>query len=137
MSDREIIVPASMKLIPERIGYAPAVKVGDMLFCAGQIGRTPELVVIEDPEQQFLAAWENLRIVLSAGGCTFEDVVDMTTYHVDLATHMEVFRRVKDQVFPKGLCAWTCLGVDALAHPALLLEIKCVAVQRRGIPGPG
>jgi enamine deaminase RidA (YjgF/YER057c/UK114 family) len=32
----------------------------------------------------------------------------------------------------RGQCAWTCIGVEALAHPALLLEIKCVAVQRRG-----
>ncbi|MDF2642218.1 MAG: hypothetical protein K0R45_1490 [Pseudomonas sp.] len=131
MSDRELIIPESMKLIPERVGYVPAVKVGDTLFCSGQIGRTPELVVIEDPEQQFIAAWENLRTVLEAGGCTFEDVVDMTTYHVDLAIHMSLFREVKDRYFPRALSAWTCLGVEALAHPALLLEIKCVAVQRR------
>lgn len=131
MSDRELIIPESMKLIPERAGYVPAVKVGDTLFCSGQIGRTPDLVVIEDPEQQFIAAWENLRTVLEAGGCTFEDVVDMTTYHVDLATHMSLFREVKDHYFPRALSAWTCLGVEALAHPALLLEIKCVAVQRR------
>lgn len=131
MPDREIIVPESMLLIPERIGYVPAVKVGDTLFCAGQIGRTADLVVIEDPEQQFIAAWENQRTVLEAGGCSFDDVVDMTTYHVDLATHMEVFRRVKDRYFPNSRCAWTCIGVQALAHPALLLEIKCVAVQRR------
>jgi enamine deaminase RidA (YjgF/YER057c/UK114 family) len=131
MSDREIIVPESMKLIPERIGYAPAVKVGELLFCSGQIGRTADLVVIEDPEQQFLAAWENLRAVLEAGGCTFEDVVDMTTYHVDLAKHLDLFREIKQRVFPKGLSCWTCIGVDALAHPALLLEIKCTAVQRR------
>lgn len=131
MPDREIIVPESMQLLYERIGYAPAVKVGDTLYCAGQIGRSADLVVFEDPAQQFEAAWENLRTVLQAGGCTFEDVVDLTTYHVDLARHMAIFREVKERLFPKGLCPWTCIGVDALAHPALLLEIKCVAVQRR------
>jgi len=130
MSDREIIVPDSMKLIPERIGYAPGVLVGDTLYCSGQIGRTPELVVIEDPEQQFVAAWENMRAVLEAGGCTFDDVVDMTTYHVDLATYLDLYREVKDRYFPRGLSCWTCIGVNALAHPALLLEIKCTAVRR-------
>lgn len=131
MSDRELIIPESMKLIPERAGYVPAVKVGDTLYCSGQIGRTPELVVIENPELQFVAAWENLREVLHAGGCTFEDVVEMTTYHVDLAIHMDTFREVKDRFFPKRMSAWTCIGVSALAHPHLLLEIKCVAVQRK------
>lgn len=130
MSDREIVVPEAMKLIPERVGYAPAVKVGGMLFCSGQIGRTSALEVIVDPEQQFVAAWENLRIVLAAGGCTFEDVVELITYHVDIAEHMELYRTVRDRLFPRATCTWTAIGISALAHPALLLEIKCVAVQR-------
>lgn len=130
MSDRQIIVPDTMKLLAERAGYAPAVKVGTTLYCAGQVGRTADLQVIEDPEQQFLAAWENLRQVLAAGGCGFEDVVEMTTYHINMNQHMPLFRQVKDSLFPRNTCAWTCIGVSELAKPGLLVEIKCVAVQR-------
>jgi enamine deaminase RidA (YjgF/YER057c/UK114 family) len=119
-----------MKLLAERAGYAPAVKVGNTLYCAGQVGRTPDLTVIEDPELQFLAAWENLRIVLAAGGCGFEDVVEMTTYHIEMQRYMPLFRSVKDRVFPRNTCAWTCIGVSELAKPGLLVEIKCIAVQR-------
>lgn len=67
MPDREIIIPDAMRPIVERAGYAPAVKVGDTLYCAGQVGRSPEMQVIEDPEQQFISAWGNLRQVLEAG----------------------------------------------------------------------
>lgn len=130
MTDRQIIVPDEMRLLYQQAGYAPAVKVGKTLYCAGQVGRTPDLTVIEDPQKQFLAAWDNLRLVLAAGGCSFEDVVEMTTYHVDMCHHMPMFRRVKDEVFPKGTCAWTCIGVSELARPGLLVEIKCIAVQR-------
>ncbi|MQU05013.1 RidA family protein [Pseudomonas helleri] len=130
MSDRQIIVPDTMKLLAERAGYAPAVKVGTTLYCAGQVGRTADLQVIEDPEQQFLSAWENLRQVLAAGGCSFEDVVEMTTYHIDMNQHMPLFRQVKDSLFPRNTCAWTCIGVSELAKPGLLVEIKCIAVQR-------
>lgn len=130
MSDRQIIVPDTMKLLAERAGYAPAVKVGTTLYCAGQVGRTADLQVIEDPEQQFLAAWGNLRQVLAAGGCSFEDVVEMTTYHIDMNQHMPLFRQVKDSLFPRNTCAWTCIGVSELAKPGLLVEIKCIAVQR-------
>lgn len=130
MSDRQIIVPDTMILLAERAGYAPAVKVGTTLYCAGQVGRTADLQVIEDPEQQFLAAWENLRQVLAAGGCGFEDVVEMTTYHIDMNQHMPLFRQVKDSLFPRNTCAWTCIGVSELAKPGLLVEIKCIAVQR-------
>jgi enamine deaminase RidA (YjgF/YER057c/UK114 family) len=130
MNDRQIIVPDGMQLLMERTGYAPAVKVNKTLYCAGQVGRTPNLVIIKDPREQFLAAWENLRLVLDAGGCNFEDVVEMTTYHIDLQLYMPLFRSVKDQVFPKNTCAWTCLGVSELAKPGLLVEIKCIAVSR-------
>jgi enamine deaminase RidA (YjgF/YER057c/UK114 family) len=130
MNDRQIIVPDSMKRLAERAGYAPAVKVGKTLYCAGQVGRTPDLIVIEDAEQQFLTAWENLRIVLTAGGCGFEDVVEMTTYHIEMHRYLPLFREVKDRVFPRNTCAWTCIGVSDLAVPGLLVEIKCVAVQR-------
>ncbi len=130
MNDRRVIIPDDMRLLSERAGYAPAVKVGKTLYCAGQVGRTPELTVIEDPEKQFRVAFENLRQVLAAGGCDFEDVVDMSTYHVDLQRHMPIFRAVKDEVFPRSTCAWTCIGVSELARPGLLVEIKCTAVQR-------
>jgi enamine deaminase RidA (YjgF/YER057c/UK114 family) len=130
MTDRQLIIPAPMHRIVERAGYVPAVKVGKTLYCAGQVGRTAALEVILDPEAQFVAAWQNLRLVLEEGGCTFEDVVDMTTYHVNMSEHMAVFRDVKNRLFPRGLCDWTTIGVSELAHPGLLVEIKCVAVQR-------
>jgi enamine deaminase RidA (YjgF/YER057c/UK114 family) len=129
MTERHLIIPASMKLLAARAGYAPAVRVGATVYCAGQVGRTAYLEVIADPEAQFVAAWENLRIVLAEAGCTFKDVVEMTTYHVDMHAHMPVFRRVKDALFPRGECAWTCIEVQGLAHAGLLVEIKCIAVR--------
>jgi enamine deaminase RidA (YjgF/YER057c/UK114 family) len=54
----------------------------------------------------------------------------MTTYHIDLHRYMPLFRSVKDKVFPRKTCAWTCIGVSELAKPGLLVEIKCIAVRR-------
>lgn len=130
MPDRKIIVPQSMQALAERAGYAPAVVVNGTVYCAGQVGRTADLNVIADPEQQFAAAWENLRIVLAEAGCTYDDVVEMTTYHVNMREHMNAFRSVKDRLFPRKTCPWTCVGVAELAHPGLLVEIKCIAVAR-------
>ena len=68
--DREVIIPEEMREIVARAGYAPAVKVGDTIYVVGQVGRTRDLQVIEDPREQFRAIWENLRIVLEAADCT-------------------------------------------------------------------
>ncbi|WP_348631364.1 hypothetical protein [Rhizobium sp. PP-F2F-G48] len=40
------------------------------MYVVGQVGRTRDLQVIEDPQKQFRAIWENLRIVLEAANCT-------------------------------------------------------------------
>lgn len=128
--DREVIIPEEMREIVNRAGYAPAVKVGHTIYVVGQVGRNKELEVISNPAEQFAAMWENLRIVLNAAKCTFDDVVEMTSYHVEMSKHMDVFRAVKNDVFPKGTYAWTRIGVSELAHPGLLAEVKCVAVAR-------
>ena len=129
-SDRELIIPDSMRNIVERAGYVPAVRSGNLVFCAGQIGRTSDLVIVEDPEEQFRTLWANLELVLGAAGCSFDDVVEMTSYHVNMREHMPTFVKVKDQVFPKGTSAWTCLGVSELAHDGLLAEVKVVAIAK-------
>ena len=125
--EREVIVPASMTRIFEEYGYAPALRVGETVYCAGQVGRTRDLQVIADPEAQFVACWENVRLVLEAAGCGFEDVVDLTTFHVEMLLHYDLFKQVKNRVFPRQRCPWTAIGVQSLSRRGLLLEIKCIA----------
>lgn len=126
---REPIVPASMREVVRAKGYLPALRVDDLVFVAGQVGRDAAFNVVTDPREQFSACFENLRLVLAEAGCTLDDLVDVTTYHVDLPGHWETFRAVKREWFPVGNVPWTCVGVTALAHPALLLEVKGTACR--------
>ena len=129
--DREIIVPESMRNIVSEKGYAPAVRVGNLLFVAGQVGRTADFEVIHDPTAQFEACFAHLATVLAAAGCGFDDVVDLTTFHVDMDRHRPAFYAVKNRVFPRGKCAWTAIGVESLTAPGILLEVKAIAA----VPG--
>ena len=58
MSNQKIIVPEFMELLVKRAGYIPAVMVNETVYCAGQVGRTPDFDIIEVPGNQFVAAWE-------------------------------------------------------------------------------
>jgi len=127
MDGRAVVVPAGMRRIFEEYGYAPGLRVGEFLFIAGQVGRDARLNVIAEPEAQFRACWENLRAVLAEAGGGFADVVDLVTYHVDMHAHDDVFKRVKNALFPRQTCPWTAIGVAALSRPGLLLEIKATA----------
>jgi enamine deaminase RidA (YjgF/YER057c/UK114 family) len=124
------IIPPSMQAVVKTRGYLPGLRVGDIVFLAGQVGRTADMQIVTDPRAQFEAAFENLRVVLAEAGCTFDDLVDMTTYHVDMAKHWSVFREVKNRVLPRGKFPWTAIGVSALADPAFLLEVKATACVR-------
>lgn len=122
--NRKIIVPLAMKPIVERAGYAPAVRFENLVFCAGQVGRDTNMNVINDPEKQFEACWDNLATVLSAAGCSFEDVVEMTTYHVGLQQHIHTFRKVKDRIFPAEHARGLALASLNLPIPVFLWKSK-------------
>jgi enamine deaminase RidA (YjgF/YER057c/UK114 family) len=127
LATRETIVPKGMEKIYETFHYAPGVKVDSTLYIAGQLGRDEQLRVIADKEAQFAQAFENVNKVLSAAGATFDDVVDMMTYHTDMSD-LPLFMKVKDRYFVNQLPAWTAISVPALAMPGLFAEIKCTAV---------
>ena len=127
MPTRETIIPKGMENIYEKFHYSPGVKIGNMLYIAGQVGRDENLQVIERKEAQFTQAFENVKKVLTAAGATFDDVVEMITYHTDMRD-LQLFIQVKDRYFTNQYPTWTGIGTPALAMPGLLVEIKCTAI---------
>lgn len=127
MPKRETIIPKGMENIYERFRYSPGVKIGNVLYIAGQVGRDEHLTVIEGKEAQFVQAFENVKKVLTAAGATFDDVVEMVTYHTDMRD-LQLFMQVKDRYFVNTYPTWTGIGTPALAMPGLFVEIKCTAI---------
>ncbi len=128
MPTREDITPPDMQNIRQRFGYSPGVKVGSMLYIAGQVGRDTELNVIEGKEAQFAQAFENVKKVLTEAGATFDNLVEMVTYHTDMRD-LQLFIEVKNRYLtnPDRLPTWTGIATHALAMPGLFVEIKCTA----------
>ena len=127
MPERQIIIPPGMENLYEQFHYAPAVKVGNTLYIAGQLGRDENLQVVQGTEAQFTKAFENLKTVLEAAGGTLADVVDIVSYHTDMRDIM-LFLEVKNRYFTQDYPPLTAIGVAALAMPGLLVEIKATAV---------
>ncbi len=127
MAEREIIIPEGMENLYEQFHYAPAVRVDNTLYVAGQVGRDANLQVVEGAEAQFAQAFENLKTVLAAAGATLENIVDMVTYHTDMRD-LPVFMQVKNRYLTQDYPTWTVIGTPALAMPGLLVEIKVTAV---------
>jgi len=133
MAVRKDITPKKMANIRERFRYSPGVQVGNLLHIAGQVGRDGSLNVVRDKEAQFVQAFENVGAVLQEAGASFDNVVDMVTYHTDMRD-LELFISVKDRYIKNldNLPAWTGIGTTALAMPGLFVEIKCTACLEPG-----
>ena len=125
---RDVVFPAEKQPVYEAYGYSAAVRSGGFLFVSGQVGIDDTGQAIIDPTRQFRAAFANLSAVLGAAGCGFDDVVDVTSFHVDMYTHFDAFAAAKQASFPAAPYPnWTAVGVVNLADPGLLLEIKATA----------
>lgn len=125
---RDVIFPSDKQANYEAYGYSAAVRSGGFLFISGQVGVDASGSAIKDPASQFQAAFTNLGSVLEAAGCGFDDIVDVTSFHVDMYDHFDKFADAKQSVFPSPpFPNWTAIGVVNLADPELLLEIKAIA----------
>ena len=105
MRVRKDIIPPGMEIIFERFRYAPGVLVDDSLYIAGQVGRDENLQVVSGTEAQFTQAFENVGKVLRAAGASFDDVVEMVTYHLDMRD-LALFMEVKNRYFTGRVPAW-------------------------------
>ncbi|MNR51340.1 hypothetical protein D3C85_1710020 [compost metagenome] len=56
--------------------------------------------------------------------------MELVSYHVRIDDQLTAFREIKDTFITKDFPAWTILGVESLARPNLLIEIKAVAATR-------
>ena len=89
MAKRDAIFPAGRQALYEINRYSAAIRSGDLLFVSGQVGSREDGSPEPDFAKQVQLAFDNLTAVLKAAGCTFEDVVDITSFHTDPAAQWE------------------------------------------------
>jgi enamine deaminase RidA (YjgF/YER057c/UK114 family) len=122
----DAIFPAGRQALYEINRYSAAIRTGDLLFVSGQVGSREDGSPEPDFEKQVQLAFDNLDEVLQAASCTFDDIVDVTTFHTDPETQFEVIMSVKDKMFSqKPYPNWTAVGVNWLA--GFDFEIKVIA----------
>jgi 2-iminobutanoate/2-iminopropanoate deaminase len=112
--------------------FTDAVRTGDLLFVSGVVAvdRDGRLVGGDDIVRQTRQVFENMRAVLSAAGCTFEDVVKMTIFLTDI-DERPLINPVRQEVFGTTRPASTLVEVPRLAVEGARVEIDCVAVVPR------
>ena len=125
MATKQILKPAKS---PAAVGpYHHAVRVGDLLFCAGQIPIDPATgnLIAGDIQAQTERALRNVKAILDAQKLTFANVVKNTVYMTNLADFAGM-NEVYAKYFTSDCPARSTVQVAALPKGASV-EIEAVA----------
>jgi enamine deaminase RidA (YjgF/YER057c/UK114 family) len=113
-------------------GYSHVVEAtgpGRIVYIAGQLGLKPDGQIAGDFRAQCTQAFENLKTALNSVGATWNDVVKLNNYLVDIGTNLAIYRDVRDKyVNTSQPPASTTIGVPALARPDALFESEAVVL---------
>lgn len=122
------------------LGNYPHVKrVGDFIYVSGTSSRRPDNTHVGaeqdeagtwhlDIRKQTKAVIENIGTLLASMDADLSDVIDMTTFLVDMKDfkgYNETYGTFFDHTGPTR----TTVAVHQLPHPNLLIEIKAIAYK--------
>ncbi|MEQ8034503.1 Rid family hydrolase [Xanthomonas sp. WHRI 6106] len=125
MATRDVVLPPGRHALYERHRYSPAVRTDGLLFVAGQVGSREDGSPEPDLDAEIARAFSNLDAILSAAGCTSQDVVDVTLFMVDPEVVFDAaWNRWADYWGPAPYPTVTAVGVTWLA--GFRFEIKVV-----------
>lgn len=113
--------------------YSNGVKViladATLLFISGVVAFDSGGRVVGKGElrAQIIQVMENLKAILESEGATFDDIVKITNYYIDIDQY-PIIAEVRRQYFGAWMPASTGVEVKKLIHEDLLVEIEAIAV---------
>lgn len=72
-------------------------------------------------------AFDKVGSVLEKAGLDFGAVVEMTTYHVGLKDHFDLFKSVRADYVEEPYPAWTAIEVAGFVSDGAIVEIRVIA----------
>lgn len=122
-----VVMPenAEARKFLEEWGFSDAIVTGDTVYLSGVVvGLRPGET---DLQAAYARTFEHLGATLKRAGVSWDDVVDITSYHTDLTTQMPAIVAVKNRYVKAPFPAWTAIGVSRLIPDRGLTEIKLIA----------
>lgn len=113
---------------PAAVGpYSQAIRVGNLVFTAGQIGLDPATgALATGVEEQTRQVMSNLQAVLAAAGSSLQNIIKTTIFLADLADFQTV-NAIYGSYFPHQPPARSTVQVAGLPRGARI-EIEAIAL---------
>ena len=130
--------------------YPHARRVGNLLFLSGvgprkagsgngdnvvpglELNKSGEVVKF-DFEAQVHAVFSNVKAVLNASGSSWDELIDVTVFLVNMERDLKTFNRIYAEYFPgdsENRPCRTTVEVNCLPTP-IAIELKCIATVNK------
>jgi enamine deaminase RidA (YjgF/YER057c/UK114 family) len=125
--DAKVIMNEDPKALAfqEAWGYCESIKTGDTIYLSGVVAGT--LAGETDFNRSYNQAFERIGVILQKAGSSWDDVIDITSFHTDLGAQMPAIVAVKNKYVKPPFPAWTAIQVTRLIPDNGITEIKIVA----------
>ncbi|WP_299651907.1 RidA family protein [uncultured Tateyamaria sp.] len=123
----QVLMPPALRDACGKAGMSPGIVSHNHVFLTGVTGAGPDGTMPETPQAQFEACFAKIAGVLAEAGLTLDALVEMTSYHVGLRDHFDLFVTVRLKHLSDPYPAWTAVEVAGLRRIDAVVEIRVVA----------
>jgi len=118
-----------LRKVEEQLGFADAVVSGDTIYLSGVVaGLRPGET---DLSLAYTRAFRRIEAILKRADASWDDVIDITSFHTDLDAQMPAIVAVKNKFVHAPPPAWTAIQVVRLIPDNGITEIKIVARRKQ------
>ena len=126
-SPKQTVMPENpqARAFQEQFGYSEAVVHGETVYLSGVVAGAPPAGA--DAVEHYAGTFARIGAILARAGSSWDDVLDMTTYHVDIDASLPALAQAKNRYVKAPFPTWTAIDIDRLYEPTATVEIKVVA----------
>lgn len=121
------IFPPGSQAAATEIKVSPGIISGDHVFLTGVTGSLADGTMPMDTVDQIRNAFVKIGAVLNEAGLSHAAIVEMTSYHVGIHDHFDIFNQIRCEFVCDPFPAWTAVEVAGLRRAGAIVEIRVIA----------
>jgi len=121
------IIPKELQSYYDDWKMSPGLESNGNIYFTGFTGADSRGELPSDPASQIHNVFKKIGFVLRDAGLNYGSIVEMTSYHVGLRLHLDLFKTIRAEYVEEPYPAWTAIEVAGFVREDAIVEIRVVA----------
>lgn len=121
------IIPGELENYRDDWRMSPGIEHEGTVYLTGMTATDADGTLPADDASQIREAFRKVGLVLEEAGLDFSEILEMTTYHVGLRDHLDLFRAIRAEFISEPYPAWTAIEVAGFVTEGVIVELRVIA----------